>query len=87
MGRLDRKTKGAFPMGRNYNPDDFIMQYPGVYHPAAQEAMAKYLAMIDAINTTEVTGQDIVNGTIPEVKLGATLPLSGDFIRPTRPRN
>lgn len=68
-------------MGRNYNPDDFIMQYPGVYHPAAQEAMAKYLAMIDAINTTEVTGQDIVNGTIPEVKLGATLTLSGDFIR------
>ena len=68
-------------MGRYYNPDDFIMQYPGVYYGEAKEAMDKYLAMIDEINNTEVTGADIVAGTIPPVKLGATLHLSGDFIR------
>lgn len=68
-------------MGRIYNPDDFIIQYPGVYHEAAKEAMEKYFAMIEEINTTEVTGADIVNGTVPPVKLGATLHLSGDFIR------
>ena len=33
-------------MGRYYNPDDFIIQYPGVYHDAAKEAMAKYFSMI-----------------------------------------
>ena len=66
-------------MGRIYNPDDFIMQYPGVYHGAAKEAMEKYFAMIEEINSTEVTGADIVAGTIPAVKLGATLTLSGEF--------
>ena len=68
-------------MGRIYNPDDFVIQYPGVYHGAAKEAMDKYFAMIQEINDTEVTGADIVAGKIPPVKLGATLTLSGDFIR------
>ena len=68
-------------MGRYYNPDDFIIQYPGVYHEEAKEAMAKYFAMIAEINNTEVTGADIVAGNIPAVKLGAKLELSGDFIR------
>ena len=69
-------------MGRNYNPDDFIIQYPGVYHnEEAKAAMDKYLAMIAEINNTEVTGADIVAGTVPAVKLGATLDLSAAFIR------
>ncbi len=51
-------------MGRYYNPDDFIIQYPGVYHDAAKEAMAKYFSMISEINSTEVTGADIVSGKI-----------------------
>ena len=68
-------------MGRYYNPDDFIIQYPGVYHEEAKEAMAKYFAMIAEINNTEITGADIVAGNIPAVKLGAKLELSGDFIR------
>lgn len=68
-------------MGRIYNPDDFVIQYPGVYHGAAKEAMDKYFAMIHEINSTEVTGADVAAGNIPAVKLGATLPLSGNFIR------
>ena len=68
-------------MGRNYNPDDFVIQYPGVYPQRAKEAMEKYFAMIHEINSTEVTGADIVSGNIPPVKLGATLSLSRDFIR------
>jgi len=68
-------------MGRYFNPDDFIIQYPGVYHEAAKNAMKKYFDMIEEINRTEVTGADIIAGRIPPVKLGATLTVSGDYIR------
>ena len=49
-------------MGRIYNPDDFVIQYPGVYHGAAKEAMDKYFAMIHEINSTEITGADVAAG-------------------------
>lgn len=68
-------------MGRYYNPDDFVIQYPGKYTGPAKEAMASYFSMIDTINNTEVTGEDILAGTVKEPKLGATLTFSEDFIR------
>ena len=68
-------------MGREYNPDDFVMQYPGVYEGEARAAMDKYFAMIEEINATEVTGADIAAGRVREPKLGAKLNLSADFLR------
>lgn len=68
-------------MGRYYNPDDFIMQYPGVYTGAAKAAMDKYFATLDGINNTEVCGADIIAGRVKEPKLGAVLEISGNMIR------
>lgn len=68
-------------MGRIYDPNDFILQYPGVYEGRAKEAMERYFAMIQEINAIQVTGEDVAAGRVPAAKLGATLSLSKDFIR------
>ena len=60
-------------MGRDYNPDDFIMQYPGVYEGAAKTAMEKYFALIDQINSTSVSVEDILAGRVAAPKLGGVL--------------
>ena len=60
-------------MGRIYNPDDFIMQYPGVYEGAAKKGMEKYFAMINEINNTQVSVEDIVAGRVAAPKLGGVL--------------
>ncbi len=68
-------------MGRYYNPDDFIIQYPGVYEGAAKVAMDKYFADLKYINDTLVTGEDVIAGRVKEPKLGAELKVSANMMR------
>ena len=68
-------------MGRIYDPDDFVVQYPGKYEGAAKAAMERYFADIRHINETEVTGAELTAGRVKAPKLGDTLHVSGNMMR------
>ncbi len=49
-----------------YDPQDFIVRYPGQYDEREQEALDKWWAAADAINNRgEVDVQALINGTLP----------------------
>lgn len=50
-----------------YTPEDFIVRYPGQYDEREQEALDKWWAEANAINTRgPIDVQALVNGTLPE---------------------
>ena len=57
----------------NHNPNDFIIQYPGLYEGAAKEGIEKYFSLINEINNTQVSVEDIVAGRVTAPKLGGVL--------------
>ena len=51
---------------RDYDPQDFIVRYPGQYDEKEQEALEKWWAEANAINTRRpLDVQALVNGTLP----------------------
>ena len=68
-------------MGRYYNPDDFVIQYPGIYPENVQPFMDEYFERVRYVNETEVNGADIVAGNVTEPKLTAKITLTDNLIR------
>ncbi|MCR5082569.1 MAG: hypothetical protein K6B15_03755 [Parasporobacterium sp.] len=66
-------------MGRWYNPDDFVTQYPGVYPEKIKGAMDEFFAVVEKINSTEVTGADVVAGKVTEPKLSGKFTLTEEM--------
>lgn len=66
---------------KTVNPEDFVIQYPGVYHGAAKDAMDKYFAKMELINNTTVSVEDIISGKVGEPKVGAVLQVTEAMVR------
>jgi len=67
-------------MGRNYNPEDFIIQYPGKYPERIRDIMDDYFERVRKINETEVTGEDVISGRVEAPKLSATITLTEEML-------
>ena len=51
---------------RDYDPQDFIVRYPGQYDEGEQEALEKWWAEANAINTRgPLDVQALISGTLP----------------------
>ena len=52
---------------RDYNPEDFIIRYPGIYDEREQQALDKWWAEANAINTRKSLDVDaLISGNLPE---------------------
>ena len=67
-------------MGRTYNPNDFVVQYPGVYPEQLQPMMDDFFEQVRLINETEVTGADIAAGKVSAPKLSAAITLTKEML-------
>lgn len=68
-------------MGRNYDPKDFVIQYPGVYPDHLKPLMDEYFERVRMINEQEVTGADVAAGKVKAPKLSEKYMLTEEMLR------